>query len=111
MEEPVKGSGGHDRVVGKNVTPLTERLVAGKDDGLLFIIAFADDLKEQAGFFGFELQITDFINNQQCGVDQMTHDPMEAIFMDSFGQLANEIDGTGEDDPVLSKNSSGPESN
>jgi len=49
MEQAVQSRGDHDGIAGKDLAPIGKGLVAGQHNGLLFFVALADGLEQQAG--------------------------------------------------------------
>lgn len=75
-------------------------LLLSQDDGLLFLIAFADGLEEQAGMHLFEREIADFVDDEQCGPGQILDLAGETVFGDGASHASSQIDGGGEVDAV-----------
>jgi hypothetical protein len=67
VEETIEGGAGHDGIGGEDVAPVGEGFVAGEDDGVVGFVAFADDLEEEAGLGGVELEVADFVDDQEGG--------------------------------------------
>jgi len=64
MQQPVESGGGHDGVAGEDVAPVRKGLVAGEDDGLLHLVAFADGLEEKTGVRGFQREVANLVDDE-----------------------------------------------
>lgn len=100
MQQAVQSGRSHDDITGKDLAPVREGLVAGEDDGLLFLVALADGLKQKAGVRGFEREIADLIDDEQFRPGKIFNLAGETIFRHGFGHAACEIDGRGEVDAM-----------
>jgi len=100
VQEPVQGGAGHDRVIGKDLAPVGEGLVAGEDDGLAVFVALANDLEQERGLGGIEREVANLVDDEQLGPGQIFHFPVEFVFGQGHGQFPGHIDGGGEVDAV-----------
>src|SRR6266516_800393 len=60
VEEPVEDGGGED-LVGEDLAPFAEGLVAGGDYGA-FLVAAGDDLEDEVGVAAGEGEVADFVD-------------------------------------------------
>jgi hypothetical protein len=67
MEQAIQRSRGHDVVIGKDLGPVCEGLVAGEDDRLALFVALADGLEKQAGMGLLQRQIAELIDDEKLG--------------------------------------------
>ncbi len=61
VQESIQSGAGHHGVVGKDLSPIRERLIAGQDDGLAVFIPLADDLEQQRSLRGVQSQIAHLV--------------------------------------------------
>lgn len=59
MQEAVESRRSHNAVTSKDMAPVGEGLVAGEDDGLLHLVAFADGLEQKTPNARFRSAIRD----------------------------------------------------
>ncbi len=67
MEQAVECGRGHDGVAGEDLPPVGEAFIAGQNDRLPLLVAFADGLEQEAGVGLFESEIADLIDDKQLG--------------------------------------------
>ena len=80
MQFPVEGGRSHDGITGKDLAPIGEGLVAGEHDGLMFFVALADGLEEQAGMGRFQREIANLIDDEQLGAGEVFDFAGETVF-------------------------------
>ena len=100
VKEAVESGAGHDGVIGEDVPPVSESLVAGEDDGSAVFVTIRDDLEEEAGLNWFEAEIADFIEDKELWPGEIVHLAGEAVFGESLGELARDLEGVGEVDAM-----------
>ena len=71
MQQTIKSGRRHDGIGGEYITPLGEGLVAGEDDRLFALIALADDLEQQRGLRAIQREISDFVDDQKLGANEI----------------------------------------
>jgi hypothetical protein len=64
VKQAVERGGGHDGVVGEDLAPVGEGFIAGEDDGLAFLVAFAYGLEEQTAVGLFKSKIANFVDDE-----------------------------------------------
>ncbi len=72
MQEPVESGRSHDRIAGEDTGPVAEGLVGSEDDGQMSLVAKGDNLKEQVGLGFGEFEATDFIEDEQPNLGQVS---------------------------------------
>ena len=82
MQQAIQSCSGHDGIASEDLSPVGEGLVAGQNDRLLLFISLADGLQEQAGVRGFEREVADFIDDQQCWPGEILDFPREPVFFE-----------------------------
>jgi hypothetical protein len=98
VQQAVQGGGSQHGIVGEDLAPIAEGLVAGQGDGLLSLVALADDLEQQAGLQRVQGQVAHLIDDQQLGLDQGLELSMEPIAVDGLGEPLSQVHGGGEVD-------------
>ncbi len=83
-------NGGGDRNVGKNLVPLGEGFVGGKDGGG-FLIPSGDELEEQIGTLDIHREITDLVNDEHPVLGQDLEFVEQTVLKVSFFQLLNQL--------------------
>src|SRR5262245_16256120 len=99
MQEAIEGRGSHDGVAGEDLAPIGEGPVARQQDGLVSLVAFTEDLEEQACLGGVESEIADLVEDQQRGSGEILELASDAVLSERHGKPAGKIDGAGEVDP------------
>ena len=89
MQDAVENGGG-DCNVGKNLVPLGEGFVGGKDGGG-FLITSGDELEEQIGTLDIHREITDFINDEHPVLGENLQLVGETVFKVGLFKLLNEL--------------------
>ena len=84
VKEAVEHGAGHGGVITKDLSPITEGFVAGEDDGGLVLVALTDHLEQEAGLHVIELEIADFIDDEQFGASEVVQLAVETVFIDRF---------------------------
>ena len=70
VQEPIESSAGEDGVAGEDIGPVAEGLVGGDDDGVIALVAVAEDLEEEAGLCRVETEVADLIDDEEFGLGQ-----------------------------------------
>src|SRR3954454_6989143 len=98
VDEAVDHGGGHD-VVGEDLAPAPERLVAGADEGGAFV-AGRDELEEQVRRLGLERDVADLVDDQQRVAAEADQLWLQSAGGVGVGEAGDPLAGGGERDPV-----------
>ena len=83
---------------GNDGAPLGERQVRGDRDRGAFL-AFGDDLEQQLGASGVDLDVAELVEQQQVEAAVAGDDPGQAPFVGGFDELVDQLGGGGVADP------------
>ena len=89
VQQAVQQGGGHD-VVAEEGAPVPEAAIGGKDGGAL-LVAGIDQLEEQVGAAGFDRQVADLIDDEQCDPVDETQAGFEGAGAFGLGQGSNQL--------------------
>ena len=84
VQQSVEQCGGHHPVA-EHFAPFGEAAVGGEHHGAFFVSG-ADQLEEQAGAAGGHWQVSDFVDDQQCGSSVEAHLGGQSSAAFGFGQ-------------------------
>jgi hypothetical protein len=93
MQETVESSAGHDRVAAKDVGPLGRGLVGSDDGGGVFLVAAADDLEEHGGAGLIEVEITDFVDDQELWLGKNLHGRGQPVLFEGRAETTRHFRG------------------
>lgn len=96
MQQAVQSGRRHDGVAGEDLAPVREGLVAGEEDGLLHLVAFADGLEHKTGVRGFQGEVANLVDDEQVGAGKIFDLAGETVFRQGFGHAACQFDGRGD---------------
>jgi hypothetical protein len=86
--------GGDEAGVGEHGSPFAERQVGGDGDGGSFF-SFGDDLEEELGAAGVELDVAEFVEQEQVEAAVAGDDAGELPLVGGFGEFVDELGGGG----------------
>jgi hypothetical protein len=86
--------GGDEPLVLEDGSSFAERQVGRQPDGG-FLIAFGDDLEQQLGATGVELDLAELVEQEQVEAAVASHDAGQLPVVGSFGELVDQLGGPG----------------
>jgi hypothetical protein len=100
MQKAIESGAGHDRVTGKDVSPLGKGLVGSDDGGGVFLVTVADDLEEQGGAGLIEAEITDFVDDQEPWLGEDLHGVGQPVLLEGRAETTCHFHGGEEEEAV-----------
>jgi hypothetical protein len=94
--------------VGEHCAPFAERQICPDRDGGSFL-PFGDDLEQQLGAAGVELNVTQLVEQEQVQAAVAADDPGQLPVVGGFGELVDQLGGRGVADPAALLASGQPE--
>ena len=91
VQEPVESGRSHDRIAGEDTGPVAEGFVGGEDDRQMGLVAKGDNLKEQVGLGSGQFEVTDFIEDEQTNLGQVSDQSGKVVALGRFGQFASHV--------------------
>lgn len=96
MEDAVERGTGQDRIVPEDLAPLAKGFVACEHQRLPLLIAFGDELEEQAGVHWIEGEVANLIDDEELGLGKGGQLTVQAVLVDGFGEATGEVKCGGE---------------
>ena len=91
--------GGDEAGVGEDGAPFAEGQVGGDGDGGSFL-ALGDDLEEQLAAAAVDLDVAEFVEQQQVQASVAADDAGQCALVGGFGELVDELGGGDVADPA-----------
>ena len=99
VEGDAVDDGGDEAGVGEHGSPFAERQIGPDRDGGSFL-PLGDDLEQQFGAAGVELDVAQLIEQQEIQAAVTADDAGQLPVAGSFGELAGQLGGSGVADPA-----------
>jgi len=94
VEGDAVDDGGDEAGVGEDGAPFAEGQVGGDGDGGAFF-AFGDDLEEQFGSPGVDVDVAEFVEAEQVEAAVAADDPGQDSFVGGFDEFVDQLGGGG----------------
>ena len=107
VQQAVQQGGGHD-VVTEEGAPVFKTPIGGKDGGAL-LVAGIDQLEEQVGAAGFDRQVADLIDDEQCDPVDVAQARLEGAGAFGLGERGNEFGQGREIDALMGLDGGDPQ--
>ena len=94
VEGDAVDDGGDQAGVGEDCAPFAEGQVGGDGDGGAFL-AFGDDLEEQFGSAGVDVDVAELVEAEQVEAAVAADDPGQDSFVGGFDEFVDQLGGGG----------------